>query len=88
MTGSGDDLVMYAKQLANGDLAIGLFNLGDKETAARINLDVLGLPASTGKTLRLHEVWTKEEEAVRNQTLIKRLDAYDCAVYRAKVVDF
>lgn len=83
----GDDLVMYAKQLANGELAIGLFNLGERETAARLNLDVLGLPMSTGKTLLLHEVWTKEEETVKNQTLIKRLDAYDCAVYRAKVVD-
>lgn len=84
---AGDDMVMYAKQLDNGDLAIGLFNLNADKAVARVNLDELGLPVSTGKTLKLHDVWTKEDSDVLNGTIIKELDAFDCAVYRAKVVD-
>lgn len=83
----GEDMVLYSRQLANGDLALGLFNLSENKGVARLNLDEVGLPLSTGKTLRLHEVWTGEERTVTNATLMKELEPFDCAVYRAKVVD-
>ncbi len=84
---SGDDLLIYARHLANGDLAIGVFNLGDGNATCRLNLDQLGLPVSTGKTLELHEVWTGEVSYVKNATMFKDLAPYDCALYRAKVID-
>ena len=83
---AGDDLITYAKQLANGDLAIGMFNLSEEKCIAHINMDEFGLPLSTGQTLLLHDIWTKEDSSVKNGTIHKELAAYDCAVYRAKVV--
>ena len=82
----GEDILIYSKLLENGDIAIGIFNLGETECYASLNLDEIGLPFSTGMTLRLKEVWTGEESAVKNACIQKKLDAYDCAVYRAKVV--
>jgi alpha-galactosidase len=83
---AGEDMVMYSRNLSNGDIAIGLFNLSENKSAARFNLDELGLPQSTGHTLEMTEVWTKKNSTVTNGTWIQELDAYDCAVYRAKVV--
>ena len=83
---AGEDMVMYSRNLSNGDIAIGLFNLSENKSAARFNLDELGLPQSTGHTLEMTEVWTKKTSTVTNGTWIQELDAYDCAVYRAKVV--
>ena len=86
-TWTGEDLLLYSKQLAGGDVAIGFFNLGEGKTQARLNLDEIGLPFSTGKTLELVECWTGEKVSVKNSVIIKDLEPYDCAVFRAKVVD-
>lgn len=83
----GEDMILYSRQLDNGDLAIGFFNMSENKGMARLNLDELGLPFSTGKTLKLKELWTGEESIVKNSTIIKELEAFDCAVYRAEVID-
>lgn len=86
-TWCGENLVMYSRQLENGELAIGFFNLGDDKAVARLNLDELGLPHSTGMTLEVKEVWTGEQYKVKNSTIIRELEPYSCAVYRARVVE-
>lgn len=89
MTGiwSGEDMVMYFRMLSDGDIAIGLFNLSDDKSCARFNLDEIGLPLSTGKTLEMTEVWSGEKSVVKNATVIREMNPYDCAVFRAKVVN-
>lgn len=87
LTWGGTDLKGYARNLSNGDIALGFFNFNDKEAVARLNIDQLGLPESTGKTLEMHEVWTGETVTVKNGTFIEKLDAFDGKVYRCKVVD-
>ncbi len=82
-----EDLLMYAKLLADGDVAIGLFNLRGEATHARFNIDEIGLPLSTGKTLQLRELWTGKEFTVTNATVIQPLQPFDCLVYRGKLVD-
>lgn len=82
-----DDLIAYAKNLAGGDIAIGLFNLNEEKATARFNLDELGLPHSTQKTLRMTDLWTGREAVVRNANVLWDLEPCDCAVFRAKVVD-
>ena len=77
----------YARTLENGDIAVGFFNFGDKNATVKFNLDELGLPESTGKTLEMHEAWTGETVTVKNGTLIKSIEAFDSLVYRCKVVD-
>jgi len=84
---AGEDMVLYSRDLSNGDIAVGLFNLSGEKGVARFNLDELALPFSTGKTLEMKDLWTKETFRVTNSSFSKELEAYDCAVYRAKVVD-
>ena len=64
-----------------------MFNLSEGKSVARLNLDELGLPLSTGKTLEWKELWTGETSRVKNATIIRELEPFDCAVLRAKVVD-
>ena len=49
-------------------------------------LDELGVPVSSGKTLLLHEVWTKDDILVKNETYTERVEAYGCRVFRTKIV--
>ncbi len=81
------EIKCYARMLSNGDLALGIFNFGESKQLARVNLDEVALPESTGKTLYLHDVWSGEETAVKNGTFLHDIDGYDCLVYRARVID-
>jgi len=85
-TWAGEDLLLYSRQLENGDIAIGLFNLSGEKAVARLNLDQLGLPFSTGRSLELKELWSGETSRVKNAVLIQELAPYDCAVFRGKVI--
>ena len=84
---SGSNIKAYARNLENGDIAVGFFNLTDKKVTVKFLLDELGLPVSTGKTLEMHEVWNGETVTVKNGTLIKNIEAFDSLVYRCRVVD-
>lgn len=84
---TGESLKGYAKNLENGDIAIGFFNLGDTDSSLAFNLDELGLPESTGKTLEMHEVWSGETVTVKNGTFSHDIKAFDSLVYRCKVID-
>lgn len=84
---SGNNIKAYARNLENGDIAVGFFNLTDKKVTVKFLLDELGLPVSTGKTLEMHEVWNGETVTVKNGSLIKNIEAFDSLVYRCRVVD-
>ena len=81
-----DNVLIYVKALANGNLAIGMFNLSDEKSRAAMNLDEIGLPFSTGRTLELTEVWTCENLCANNASLVTELEPFASKVYRAKVV--
>ena len=82
-----ENMLMYARNLSDGSIAIGLFNLGDAKSCARFNLDELGLPVSLGKTLSMKEIWTGREAKIANGTVVWELEPHDSAVFRARVVD-
>ena len=82
-----DNIKAYARFLENGDIALGVFNFSGEEGAVRINIDELGLPESTGKTLCMHNVWEEEIVTVTNGTFMHNIKPYDCLVYRCKVVN-
>lgn len=78
---------VWVKQLNNGDVAIGMFNMGDADQNIEVSLFDMGLGVGTGKTLELFDVWNKTTEKVYNELIIKEIKPHDCRVYRAKVVD-
>ncbi len=83
-----DVVKVWAKFLENGDIAIGIFNLGDHPADPFISLDTLGINRATGKALAFRDLWKHEELGVF--TDIFRTDfiqPHECRMYRAKVVD-
>lgn len=90
LSGAPNELPVYVRLLNNGDFAIGFFNFSD-EASSRWNshllLDSIGLPESTGKTLRLKELWTGEEKIVTNGIITEQIPAHGCKLYRAQVID-
>ena len=82
-----DNIKAYARFLENGDIAFGVFNFSGEEGAVRINIDELGLPESTGRTLCMQSVWEDESITVKNGTFMHNIKPYDSLVYRCKVVN-
>ncbi len=78
---------VFARQLANGEFAIGMFNLTDGDNYAVLNLDQLGFGPSSGKTLRMRELWTGEELTVENSILRRPIPLHGCEVWRCQIVD-
>ncbi len=81
----GKDLLLYARYLAGGRIALGFFNMSDQKQTVRLNLDELGLPMSTGKTLAMKSVWSDEIVRPKNGTILLPLEPFDCAVFNAQV---
>lgn len=81
---------VIARYLADGTIAIGIFNLDDNLQGiwhAAVPLDELGLPESCGKTLLLRDIITGEEHKVKNGYFYADTPAHTCHVYRATVID-
>lgn len=81
---------IYVRLLENGDYAIGFFNFTDQKSSSwdtHLLLDGIGLPESTGKTLKLRELWTGEEKIVTSGIIREDIEAHGCRLYRAQVID-
>ena len=79
------DLIAYARLLENGDFAVGLFNMGDKDSTITIGLDDMGITCNCGKTLHLHEVWSGEDSVTVNDCIRSDIAAHDCRLYRCSL---
>ena len=82
-----DNIKAYARNLENGDIAVGFFNFSNESGVVRLNIEELGLPESTGKTLCMHNVWEDETVTVKNGIFMHDIAPHDCLVYRCRVVD-
>ena len=85
--GFTDNMFIYARHLAGGELALGLFNMSELETRAQLNTEELGLPISTGKTLEMKNLHTGEIMRPQNGAVGRNIAPFACEVYRCKVVD-
>lgn len=83
------DCPVVARFLDGGDIAVGVFNFTDSKRSVEVNLDSLGLPKISGKTLKLTELWTGEEINAQGGLLFlgKAFEPHSCKLYRARVVD-
>lgn len=81
---------IYARLLANGDYAIGFFNLSDQKSNywnMSLLMDRLGLPETSGKTLEATELWTGETKTIINGIWSESIEPHSCKLFRARVVD-
>lgn len=84
--GDTEDSFAWAKLLENGDIAIGLFNLSDDARNMYFTLTDLALPRSCGRKLQMQDLWTGEICQSVDGRFITRVEANDCRVFRAKLV--
>ena len=77
----------YARYLENGDIAVGFFNLSEKEQLLRYEFEELGVQESTGKTLMLHDVWSGGEFRLEYCSVWRNMKPYETLLFRCRVID-
>ena len=74
------------KPLQNGDLAIGMFNFGDKPGEMSLQFWDLGIPAAAGLGLAFRDCWAGEDLGVFTERYAVTIPAHGCRVFRASLV--
>ena len=81
------DCVIIGKLLADGDLAIGFFNLSDSRIDNfQLHFEALGLPDAAGYNLKFKNLFTGETVGERREVFQWNLDAHDCGMFRASFI--
>lgn len=82
----GDECFILVKVLTDGDIAIGFFNLSDRQRELSLQFWDIGLPYANGKSLQIYDCWNHEEVGVFRERYAPKVPAHDCVVIRAKLV--
>ncbi len=81
------EVPVLAKYLADGDIAIGVFNFVDCQVDPFISLDCLGINRSSGKAISVRDLWTGEDLGVFTDVLRVTVPQHGAKMLRAKVID-
>lgn len=82
-----DDYPIIVRNLADGDLAVGFFNLSDSPANLWVTEADLGISFRQNKILEGTEVYTERKLRSVNATLSSSLAPHTCEVYRMKIVN-
>ena len=77
---------LWARQLSNGDYAVGFFNFLDRDAGRCLMLSDLGLGGVTGKGLDMKDLFTGEITHVDGWFCVEA-PPHGCRMFRARVVD-
>lgn len=83
---NAEECFILVKPLANGDLAIGYFNLSDGQKELALQFWDIGVPYANGKALSLYDCWSHNELGVHRERYAAVVPAHDCVVLRARLV--
>ncbi len=81
-----DEAFVLVKVLANGDVAMGLFNLSDAQRELTVQFWDMGLPYASGMALSLYDCWEHKEIGKFKERFAVTVPACDCVVVRGKLV--
>ena len=81
-----DGVHILVRHLANGEFAIGVFNLNGNARHVEITFAELGVPADSGVKLALTDVITGEAFAPKRDDFFVPVEGHGCKVYRVKFV--
>ena len=81
-----DDVFILVKVLADGDLAIGFYNLSDDQREMSLQFWDLGLSCASGEKLSFYDCWEHKEVGVYSERFAPTIPAHDCMILRAKVI--
>ena len=77
---------VFIRHLADGEFAIGVFNLHQDPRYAEITFAELGVPVNAGVKLALTDVITGEVIAPKKDDLFVAVPGHSCKIFRAKFV--
>ena len=77
---------VFIRHLADGEFAIGVFNLHQDPRHAEITFAELGVPVNAGVKLALTDVITGEVIAPKKDDLFVAVPGHSCKIYRARFV--
>lgn len=80
-----DDFPIIVRALANGDIAVGFFNLSDAPANLWVAADDLGNSLLAGKDARRDGSLYGLRKMRRQRTLSVDIEGHTCEVYRMKV---
>lgn len=83
----GYDAFMLVKHLANGDIALGFFNLGEGTRELPLLFWDMGIPYASGIALSLYDCWEHQELGTFSERFAPTVAAHDCMVVRARVAE-
>lgn len=83
----GYDAFMLVKHLANGEIAIGFFNLGEGTRELPLLFWDIGIPYASGTALSLYDCWEHKELGSFTERFAPTVASHDCMVVRARVVE-
>lgn len=73
------------KAMADGSLAIGLFNLGDTKSEMSLQFWDLGISSAAGVGLSVHDCFTHTDEGTFTERYAAQLEPHSCRVFRARL---
>lgn len=82
----GSECLIMVKVLAEGDLAIGFFNMSDSKREMSLQLWDLGMTYASGKKLSLYDCWEKKELGAFQERFAPTVEAHDCLIVRGKLL--
>lgn len=82
----GSECIILVKVLADGDLAIGFFNMSDSKREMSLQLWDLGMTYASGKKLSLYDCWEKKELGIFRERFAPAIEAHDCLIVRGKLL--
>ena len=80
------DVFILVKFLSNGDVAVGMFNMGDVPAMAVLDFWDLGLTVSSGMALEFYDCIDHENLGKKRERFSVKVPAHGSKVYRCKVV--
>ena len=80
------DTFVLVKFLSNGDIAVGMFNLGDVPAVVTVDFWDMGLTVSSGRNLEFYDCIEHENIGVKKEIFSETVAAHGSKVYRCKMV--
>ena len=77
---------VFIRHLADGEFALGIFNLCDDARTAECIFAEMGVPVGSGVKLAMTDILTGEELAPKRDDLYVNVPAHSCKIYRVKFV--
>ena len=84
-TTNAPEAIVIARFLTNGDIALGLFNMGDALAPIAVDFFDLGLPYRSGCELELFDCINEQAYGTRREMMIETVKAHACRIFRCKL---